>query len=101
MKNIKPLLLASLMLSASTHSYAAEQTIVLDVDNMTCVSCPYQVRKSLERVDGVISAEATLETGKAVVVYEDSLTTVAALTEATTNAGYPSQLSPEQLVQAQ
>jgi len=101
MKNIKHLLLPCLMLIASTHSYAAEQTITLDVENMTCASCPYQVRKSLERVDGVISAEAILETGTAIVVFEDSLTTIAALTEATGNAGYPSQPSEASLVQVQ
>ena len=43
-------------------------------------------------VEGVSKAEVTFETKLAVVTFDDEKTTVKALTEATTNAGYPSTL---------
>jgi mercuric ion binding protein len=79
------------MLSASSFAVAGEKVISLEVDNMTCMSCPYQVQSALKRVEGVIDAEASLDTGQAVVTFDDSVTNIMALTEATTNAGYPSR----------
>lgn len=48
--------------------------------------------KALQKVDGVSKAEVTFKTKLAVVTFDDEKTTVKALTEATTNAGYPSTL---------
>lgn len=73
-------------------AFAAEQTIMLNVKGMSCASCPYQVQSALKRVDGVISATASLEKHNAVVTYDDSKTDVAALTKATADAGFPSTL---------
>lgn len=87
-------LLASLAcglgLLASSTAFAAERTVTLAVQNMYCAACPSTVRKSLERVPGVIKAVVSYEDKTAVVTYDDSQTDVAALTAATTNAGYPS-----------
>ncbi len=78
------------------HRAAADQTMVtLSVPDMTCLACPITVRKSLERVDGVIKAEAYLESQTAVVTYDPARTGVAALIEATTNYGYPSTVIGE------
>lgn len=79
-------LLSLLSLSAS----AKEQTVTLEVPTMNCVTCPFTVKKALQNVEGVTKAEATFETKLAVVTFDDEKTTVKALTEATTNAGYPS-----------
>lgn len=68
------------------------KTITLDVQNMTCALCPLTVRKSLEKVEGVIKAEASFDTKTATVTFNPAKTTVEALTQATTNAGYPSKL---------
>lgn len=57
---------------------------------MYCAVCPLTVKKSLEAVRGVKSVALSYATKIAVVVYDDSRTTVAALIKATTNAGYPS-----------
>jgi mercuric ion binding protein len=73
---------------------AVEQTIKLKVEGMTCQSCPYQVKSALKRVEGVISASASLETLEAEVTFDDAVTNIAALTHATTNAGFPSTLGP-------
>ena len=91
MTSFKTLFFSALMLSASSFAIAGEKVISLEVDNMTCMSCPYQVQSALKRVEGVIDAEASLDTGQAVVTFDDSVTNIVALTEATTNAGYPSR----------
>jgi mercuric ion binding protein len=43
-------------------------------------------------VNGVIKADASLETAEAVVVYDDAKTNVEALLKATRDAGFPSAL---------
>ena len=69
---------------------AAERTVMLAVDNMYCSACPYTVKQSLAKVTGVNEAAVSYEKRTAIVTYDDQKTTVAALTAATTNAGYPS-----------
>ncbi|MGH6855479.1 MAG: mercury resistance system periplasmic binding protein MerP [Aestuariivirga sp.] len=71
-------------------AFAAEKTVTLAVENMTCVSCPYTVKKSLSAVPGVEKVEVSLENKTAVVTFDDTKTDVTALTKATTDAGYPS-----------
>ena len=72
---------------------AAEKSVTLYVDNMTCATCPPVVKKSLGRIDGVSRVEVSLEAKTAVVTYDDAKTDVAALIDATTDAGYPSRLA--------
>jgi periplasmic mercuric ion binding protein len=74
-------------------SYAAEKTVVLDVPTMNCVTCPITVKKALQKVDGVLKAEVTYDPNLATVTFDDQKTSVKALTQATTNAGYPSTVS--------
>ena len=69
---------------------AGERTVTLAVDNMYCELCPGIVKKSLTKVDGVSQVAVSFEKKTATVTYDDKKTTPAALTAATTNAGYPS-----------
>jgi len=78
-------------LLASGAVQAGQQTVTLAVENMTCASCPYIVKKSLAAVPGVSGAEVSFETSSATVTFDDQKTNVAALMEATTKAGYPSR----------
>ena len=71
---------------------AALQEVVLEVDDMTCASCTYTVRRALEQVDGVSKADVTFEPPQAVVTYDASRANVPELTRATTQAGYPSRV---------
>lgn len=74
------------------------QTVTLNVENMTCAMCPITVRKALEKVPGVIEAEAKYEgkgVGWAKVTFDSAKTTVDALTKATADAGYPSHVQQE------
>ena len=75
----------------STPALAADRTVTLAVKNMTCVTCVPTVKKSLSQVKGVKRVAVSAKTNTAKVVYDDKVTTVTALTKATTNAGYPSR----------
>ncbi|ORE97021.1 MULTISPECIES: cation transporter [Aurantimonadaceae] len=70
---------------------AAERTVTLAVDNMTCVTCPYIVEQALSAVPGVTDVEVSFESATAVVTFDDAAADPAALMAATTNAGFPSR----------
>jgi len=74
-------------------SWAATKTVTLSVPGMTCSTCPITVKKALSKVDGVIQTKASLEKLEATVTFDDVKTNSQALIQATTNAGYPSQLA--------
>ncbi len=80
------------VLSASSPSWADEQTVTLAVDNLFCATCPYIVQQVFTRVPGVREVEVSYETKTAVVTFEDVETDVAALTEATGSVGFPSRV---------
>ncbi len=85
-------LLASFALATliAAPAWAAPQTVTLAVSNMTCAACPITVKKALSRVPGVTKVSVSFERKQATVVFDDTQTTVSALTRATTDAGYPS-----------
>ena len=82
--------LFALTVALSAPAWAATKTVTLSVPGMTCATCPITVKKALSKVEGVVEAKVTLEPKEAVVAYDDTRTTPAALTKATENAGYPS-----------
>ena len=71
---------------------AAERIVTLGVPGMSCVSCPAIVKGSLQKVAGVTKVEVAFEKKTAVVTFDDAKASVADLINATTNAGFPSQL---------
>lgn len=86
-------LFASLAFIALTApAWAAMQTVTLSVPGMTCVACPITVKAALSRVDGVNRAEVKYDKREAVVTFDNAKTSAQKLTQATTNAGYPSSL---------
>ncbi|MBA1148866.1 mercury resistance system periplasmic binding protein MerP [Ectothiorhodospiraceae bacterium WFHF3C12] len=85
--------LATLMaLALLAPAFAAERTVTLDVENMTCASCPYIVEKSLTRVSGVTATAVSFDEKTATVTFDDAVTSIDALTRATAAAGYPSSV---------
>lgn len=72
---------------------AAERTVTLGVENMTCATCPYIVKETLAAVPGVTEVEVSAEDNTASVTFEDTQTDVPALTAATAASGYPSRLA--------
>lgn len=89
---MKKMLITFTLLVASLSAWAKPQTVTLDLPTMNCAMCPITVKKALNKVTGVTNAEVSFEHKKAVVTFEDTQTNPGKLIEATTNAGYPSNL---------
>jgi mercuric ion binding protein len=89
-KGILSVLAMVAALSAAGTAMAAEKTVTLAVDNMYCSACPHIVKQSLAKITGVGEVAVSYEKKTATVTYDDQQTTLAALTAATTQAGYPS-----------
>ncbi len=69
--------------------------ILLQVENMTCASCPFTVKMALKQLDGVKQVSAKYEgdgEGWVKVTFDPGKTNVESLIKATTYAGYPSHL---------
>jgi len=66
------------------------ETVVLDVKNMTCAVCPITAKKALQKVPGVTTAQVDLDKKTARATFDPEKTSPAALTKATSDAGYPS-----------
>lgn len=91
---MKPLAAAiALALLTAGPAFAAERSVTLAVDNMTCATCGPTVKKALGRVAGVGKVEVATDKGTATVTFDDAQATVEALIAATTNAGYPARLA--------
>jgi periplasmic mercuric ion binding protein len=69
------------------------QTVTLDVQNMTCAVCPITaVKKAFERVPGVTDAKVDFDKRTATLSFDPDKASLAALTKATADAGYPSSV---------
>lgn len=88
MSKLSPVLAAIIVTAAP--AWAAVQTVTLSVPTMDCPVCPITVTKALTDVAGVSKAEVNFDKRQATVTFDDAKTNIAALTQATTNAGYPS-----------
>ena len=93
-------LLAALLLYLPACAFAATpQTVVLDVQNMTCSMCSITIHKALEKVPGVIEAKVDYDHKTATVKYDADKTKPSDLVKATTNAGFPSTLRSREQAQ--
>ncbi len=92
-------LLAAPLLMQTAHAEAAvpvqlqnqnsSQSVMLDVQNMTCAMCPITIRKALQGVDGVNKANVDFASKTASVTFDPQKTSIEDLIKATINAGYP------------
>src|SRR5579859_3422759 len=82
----------AMLLAAGAAFASPPQTATLAVENMTCGTCPIVVKKALERVPGVSSTSVDFDKKTATVTFDPDKTTSARLTQATTEAGFPSKL---------
>ncbi len=71
------------------------KTVTLDVQKMDCPMCKITIRKALEKVAGVKDAKVDYDAKTASVSFDPNITNIDVLTQATTDAGYPSTLKPE------
>ncbi len=93
MKMLLRTAIVALVVGAAPLAHAAQRTVTLSVKNMSCVTCGPIVQKSLSRVPGVLRVKVAQTAGAATVVYDDTKADIAALTAATTKAGFPSQIA--------
>src|SRR5690349_23418899 len=75
-------------ISEGRHATAPQSTLRLPVSGMTCASCVGRVEKALRREPGVVSADVSLASETATVVYDPFVTAPAGLAEAVGRAGY-------------
>lgn len=90
---MKKVLIASIIAALSAPVLAGEQTVTLSVPGMTCAACPITVKKALQNVPGVQKAEVSYERKEALVTFDDTKTSLDALTNATADVGYPSAIN--------
>ena len=86
----KTFLLALAFATITAPAVAAIQTVTLAVPDMSCAVCPITVKKALLKVPGVKTVHVDFDHRQAAVKFDDAKTSIAALTQATTAAGYPS-----------
>lgn len=87
---MKRLIVAIAMTAAAGSVSSATRTATLSVPTMDCPVCPITVKKALTKVRGVTHAEVSFGLRQATVTFDDSVTSIEALTRATKDAGYPS-----------
>ena len=81
----------TLLLNAAAFA-APPHTATLAVQNMTCGTCPIVVKKALSRVPGVSATTIDFDKKTATVTFDPDKTSLVRLTQATTEAGFPSKL---------
>src|SRR5277367_2024437 len=79
-------------LAAGIAFAAPPQTATLAVENMTCGTCPIVVKKALEKLPGVSATAVDFDKKTATVIFDPDKVSTARLTQATTDAGFPSKL---------
>jgi len=85
---MRNLFIATLLAVPLAALAAQPQTVVLDVQNMTCEVCPITVRKALDKVPGVAAIKVDFDKKTATVTFDPDKANVATLVKATTDAGY-------------
>ena len=86
-----PTFVVALLLSGSSIA-ATPVSLTLDVQNMTCASCPITVKMALKQVPGVSDVKIDFEKKTAIVQLDKEKADVAMLTKAAADAGFPSAL---------
>ena len=87
MKNLVSIALVFIM-ALTIVSFAGEKKVEIKIDGMTCTGCVNKVKTSLEKADGVKSAEFSLKNSSAVILYDDSRTDESSLKKAINSTGF-------------
>ena len=69
---------------------ATPRTVILNVKNMDCELCSIAVKKSLKNVSGVTAVKVYFDEKTATINFDADQVQPERLTQATTNAGFPS-----------
>ena len=83
---------AALLVASIPIANASEQRVRLQVENMTCASCAYIIKKTIARISGVKAIDVSYDPKETLVtcdvLFENSQTDVAALASAIRGTGY-------------
>jgi len=85
-------LLAFVLVITSGSLIAEEQSVELSVPGMKCPSCPVTVRFAIQRVEVVKAVNVDFESKLATVSYDDQLTDIGQLQQATKKMGFDSHV---------
>ena len=85
------LFFAVALIGHSGAAVSAERTVSLGV-KMSCPTCPYIVKKSLQKVSGVHEVKVSYAEQTATIRFDDAETDATALTNATKAVGFPSSV---------
>ena len=86
--------LCLLVLLSSLGIVAAEKTIKIDIEGMTCPLCTMTIKKNLKNQAGVLKAKVRLNTHTATVTYEESKGETQTLLKAIEEVGYKGKIEP-------
>lgn len=75
--------------SVQSQKQNSSQSVILELQNMTCALCKFTIKKALQGVEGVEDANVDYDTKTANVTFNPQKTSVDSLIKATTDAGYP------------
>ncbi len=70
---------------------APPKKVVLAVENFTCPACSLTIAMALKKVPGVSGQHIDAKAATVTVTYDPAKTTVAAVSRAVTNAGFPAK----------
>ncbi|MEO5579066.1 MAG: heavy metal-associated domain-containing protein [Gemmatimonadaceae bacterium] len=86
--------LAAPLNAESQASAGRAATVVVQVKDMSCESCEKTIRAMLMRTAGVKSAVVSARRSSAIVEYDPSRTTPAAIVATINRLGYPARIAP-------
>ncbi|MBI2447654.1 MAG: cation transporter [Candidatus Omnitrophica bacterium] len=69
-----------------------EETVIIPVEGMTCFTCEVTVTSAIKRLDGVVSASASVSEKAANVIYDPNKTDINRLIEAINKTGYKASM---------
>ena len=81
---------------SAKQSQIGNQSVTLDVQNMTCAMCKITLKRALNKVDGVQKVTVDFDAKTTTVVFDPDKTSIEAIIKATTNVGYPSTVRQAQ-----
>lgn len=87
--------LASLMIALATvgNALAAERSVMLVIDNISCIAYAYEARNTIAAVPGVTGVELSISSGLALVTFDEAKTSLDAIIAASADAGFPARLA--------
>ncbi|MFA5971451.1 MAG: cation transporter [Lentimicrobiaceae bacterium] len=72
----------------ATTTAVANKTVTLAIEGMTCTGCENTIQESVAKIAGVTEIKASHLDSTAVVSFDSTQTSIAAIGDAVTNAGY-------------